>query len=79
VFTHVPVKGRAGPLHGEPHLIHSAPHRQIFTTGENAHLGVKISLGFVKRSLGFQVLVLQADTLHAAHVQTVNPKPMESS
>jgi hypothetical protein len=66
VFAHVPVKGRAGPLHGEPGLLRSAAERQIFTTGENAHLGVKISLGFVKRSLGFQVLVLQADTLHAA-------------
>jgi hypothetical protein len=28
-------------------------------------------MGFVKRSLGFQVLVLQADTLHATHLHSV--------
>jgi hypothetical protein len=28
-------------------------------------------VGFVKRSLGFQVLVLQADTLHATHLHSV--------
>lgn len=71
VFAHVPVDGRAGPLHGEPRLIHIAAERQIFTTRENAHLAVMISVGFVKRSLGCQVLVLQADTLHATHLHSV--------
>ena len=40
---------------------------------------MKTSPGFVKRSLGFQELVLQADTFHAAHLHSITPRAMEKA